>query len=56
MTLTYFSETMPAEADQQTLTASRDPEWRIERQGAFSLFAVAAQGGDASYVGCVTLE
>ena len=54
--LTYFSETMPPGSDQQTLTAGRDPEWRIEREGAFSLFAIATQGGDASYVGCVTLE
>jgi hypothetical protein len=32
------------------------PDWRIEREGAFSLFAIAMQGGDASYVGCVTVE
>jgi hypothetical protein len=34
------------------LPLSRAPTWRVERAGAFSLFA-RVQGGDASYVACV---
>jgi hypothetical protein len=38
--------------EQHRLERSRTPSWRIERAGAFSLFA-RVKGGDASYVACV---
>jgi hypothetical protein len=34
------------------LAPSRTPSWRVDRDGAFSLFA-RVESGDASYVGCV---
>jgi hypothetical protein len=40
------------EAMQHRLDLSRTPTWRVERAGAFSLFA-RAQSGDASYVACI---
>lgn len=47
VSLTYF----PGGASGGT-----DPAWRVEREGAFSLFAVAKEGGDASYVACLELD
>lgn len=49
VTLTSF----PAH-DQQPLDASREPSWRAEREGAFSLFTGPEdRSGDASYVACL---
>ena len=36
----------------EDLEPRQDPSWRVRRAGAFSLFAQAEGGGDASYVGC----
>jgi hypothetical protein len=32
---------------------ARVVSWRADRAGAFTLFAAAGSGGDASYVGCI---
>ena len=53
LTLTYFLDGEPtSEPPHQRLRATKEPAWRVEREGAFSLSAVADAGGDASYVGC----
>lgn len=52
VTLTSF----PAHG-QRKLEASRTPSWRVDREGAFSLFTGPEEGGgDASYVGCLRFE
>lgn len=55
LTLITFAEPrLPqAKPKQQRLPAVTDPVWRVKREGAFSLFAIAERGGDASYVACV---
>lgn len=49
VTLTWF----PAHG-QQKLEATRSPSWRVDRQGAFSIFTGPMdRSGDASYVACL---
>src|SRR6266545_7268618 len=49
--LSYFSGTGGPPESQEKLEPTRMPSWRVQRDGAFSLFA-RAQRGDASYVAC----
>jgi hypothetical protein len=49
--VSVFDPSTPPE--RHDLEPSRIPSWRVERAGAFSLFARAAKDGDASYVACV---
>jgi hypothetical protein len=37
-------------------SGGRNPSWRVERAGAFALFAAPKEGGDASYVACLELD
>ena len=52
VSLTLF----PGASSEGRLPGGRDPRWRVEREGPFSLFAVAKEGGDASYVACLELD
>ena len=38
------------------LVAGRITSWRADRAGAFTLFAAAKGGGDASYVSCIVWQ
>ena len=51
LTLTSFPAGKP-----ERITTGGDPVWRVEREGAFSLFAIAKEGGDASYVACFEVD
>ena len=53
--LSYFSGTGGPPESQEKLEPTRMPSWRVQRDGAFSLFA-RAQRGDASYVACAAFK
>jgi hypothetical protein len=53
--VTLFDDDAARPPEQHRLAVDQQPVWRVEREGAFAIFAVAEAGGDASYVGCLRL-